>query len=440
MMPASWEEMPACHERIMKTTYRSRRIASLFISTLFFFLLPFFNIIRLDVPTLRFYFFHSVLWVEEFYFLFLFLLIFSWLILTFSMMYGRVWCGWLCPQTTLNELAAWLKKKMEALFQVKKVQGFTANKAAAGAMLVLLETAISLLVGFNLVSYFVDPYRMLVQVRTFSLNPIVAGFIIGIAAFVLADMIFIREKFCTKACPYGMLQMVITDDKTQVVRYLAERQHECIECRACVKACMMGIDIRTSPYQTECTQCGDCVDACTKVMGRLKPPRPTLIRFSWGESAVSAGQSWFKKIGLLDVKRWVLSSLVFVFVLALAYMSQARSVLNISIMGDRSTLYRQGEQGEIINDFILKITNRDIRDDLISVGQDERLQVRLKDADYPIAIKAGETRKIKMAITARGTGLQAGPNRVKVNFISALDSLRTVAAELVFFMPERTSP
>jgi cytochrome c oxidase accessory protein FixG len=432
--------MPAQHFDKMKTTYGSRRIATLFISTLFFFLLPFTNIIRLDVPTLRFYFFHSVLWVEEFYFLFLFLLIFAWVILTFSMIYGRVWCGWLCPQTTLNELAAWLKKKMEKLLKVKKAQGLAANTVAAGIMVVLLEAVIALLVGFNLVAYFVDPYRMLAQLGTFSMNPVVAGCMIGIAALILADMLFIREKFCTKACPYGMLQMVITDDKTQIVRYLTERQHECIECRACIKACLMGIDIRTSPYQTECTHCGDCVDACTKVMVRLKPPRPTLIRFSWGESAVTAGNSWFKKMGLLDVKRWVLSGLVIVFTLVLAYLSQTRSILSVSIMGDRSTLYRQGEQGEIINDFVLKITNRDMQDDIVSVQQDDRLQVRLKDADYPMAIKAGETRKIKMALTATGTSLQAGPNRIKFKCVSTNDPSRSAMADVVFFMPERTSP
>jgi hypothetical protein len=110
------------------------------------------------------------------------------------------------------------------------------------------------------------------------------------------------------------------------------------------------------------------------------------------------------------------------------------------MMGDRSTLYRQGEQGEIINDFIVKITNRDIRDDIISVHQDSRLQLQLKDADYPIAIKAGETRKIKMAMTTQGTGLQAGPNRLKVTFMSANDSTRASVADLVFFMPERTLP
>jgi cytochrome c oxidase accessory protein FixG len=432
--------MPAQHSDNMKTTYRSRRFATLFISTLFFFLLPFTNIIRLDIPTLRFYFFHSVLWVEEFYFLFLFLLIFAWVILAFSMIYGRVWCGWLCPQTTLNELAAWLRKKLDQLFQVRKQQGYSVNKLASSLALVLLEMAIALLVGFNLVAYFVDPYRMLAELASFSMSPIVAGFVIGIAAFILADLIFIREKFCTKACPYGMLQMVITDDKTQVVRYLTERQEECIECRACVKACMMGIDIRTSPYQTECTHCGDCVDACSKVMARLKPPRPTLIRFSWGESTVSVGNNWFKKMGLLDVKRWVLSGLVIVFTLVLVYLSQTRNILNVSIMGDRSTLYRQGERGEIINDFVLKITNRDIQDDIISVQQDDRLQVRLKDADYPMAIKAGETRKIKMAITTTGNSLQAGPNRIKFKFVSANDPSRSSMADLVFFMPERTSP
>jgi len=407
------------------------------LSTIVIVLIPFLNIIRIDVPTQRFYFFNTVLWVEEFYFIFLFLMLFIWIILTFSMIYGRVWCGWMCPQMVLVELSTWVNTKLEKFFKVRKKDTSVAKRISVMSIYYIYVIAHSLLIGFNLVAYFVDPYNMLADIASASMGPVTAGFIIGIAILVVIDLGFWREKFCTKACPYGMIQMVITDDNTQIVRYQTEREADCIKCNACVKTCVMGIDIRKSPYQTECTHCGDCVDACTIVLSKLKQPKPTLINFSWGEGKTEKTGNFFHRIGLFDVKRWVLITFSLLFMGVIILMSQIRQPIDVSLLGDRSTLYRTGEQNEIINDYILKITNRGIENDEIDILFPQSLTSDSKEEIHPINLEVGETKRIRLSLVHSDSTLHPGPNRLHIQFKSQKNTDVQIDQEVVFFMPER---
>lgn len=421
------------------TTYKSKRHLTLALSTAFIVVLPFLNILRLDIPTLRFYFMNTALWIDEFYLLFFVLMLMLWLIVIFSMMYGRVWCGWMCPQTVLNELAHWFEKKTQRWFKVSKRGGFSWRKLGAIAVLALAVGVVAVLIGFNLVAYFVDPYRMVREIFAGNLGPVTTGIILGIAALVFVDVMFWREKFCTKACPYGMMQMVVTDAKTQIVRYHTERTDECIECKACVRDCMMGIDIRTSPYQTECIHCGDCVDACTKVLTRLK--LPTLITFSWGQE--NKRTRWFEKLGLVDAKRWAIVAITVIFAITLATLIHLRQPLSVSISGDRATLFRETEQGEIYNDYTLRISNRSMNDGVFLLECAEhalseplcRLHLELN----PMPLKSREMRMLKFSIsTSRAnTIFKPGPNRLRLMAINTQDERVRREVEAVFFMPEK---
>ncbi|MEN8222204.1 MAG: 4Fe-4S dicluster domain-containing protein [Acidobacteriota bacterium] len=417
--------------------YKPKRRLFQFLSTVALFLIPFLNIVRLDIPTLRFYFFNSVLWIEEFYFLFLFLMLFTWVILTFSMIYGRVWCSWMCPQMTLIELTGWAKTRLKKLFFKRgNVKQPVFRVLLVHTILYLFTALLSILIGFNIVAYFVDPFRILSGISAGTPDGMAIGFITGIGLLILLDMIFLREEFCKKACPYGMLQMVITDNSTQIVRYHKERGNECIKCNACVKVCVMGIDIRKSPFQTECTHCGDCVDACGEVLSKLKPPRPTLITFSWGENLKKTSKNFFARIGLFDVKRWALVTLTFIFLGVLIVLSQVRQPLSVYVTGDRMTLYETGEAGEIINHFTLKLTNRDITDSRIKIICPDFLSCESGQKENIISLKTGETKKIKIRVISRNRKLNPGPNRVNITLQSLKGEKRVVEQEIVFFMPQ----
>ena len=422
------------------TTYRAKRKLTLTISTIAIIVLPFLNVLRLDIPTLRFYFLNTVLWVDEFYLLFLVMMLVLSIIVFFSMVYGRAWCGWMCPQTTLNEIIHWLEKTVRRRLRVpKKFRRLTWRLIATHSIIALAAFGLSLIVGFNLVAYFVDPYRMLSEMASLQLGPVTGGFIIGLAVLVFIDVMFWRERFCTKVCSYGMMQFLVTDASSQIVRYQTERDHECIDCKACVRDCMMGIDIRTSPYQMECIHCGDCVDSCTDILSQLGAP--TLISFNWGEK--ESGEKWYEKIGLIDGKRRFILGIIVAFGVVLAAVSHNRQPVALSAFGDRSTLYRQEEDGCIFNDYSLRISNRSLEDRTFLLEcssadpTGDRFQLHLHE--NPIALKSREAQTLEMSICTKGKNLRPGPNRLLLSVTDSQDSGVRTVTEIVFFMPENSA-
>lgn len=434
-------------------------------STVVIIVLPFLNILRIDIPTLRFYFLNSVLWVDEFYLLFLVVMLILWIIVIFSMMYGRVWCGWICPQTVLNELTWWFEKQARRWLRLPRLPGeqtrpslsfvqasfgrvpgrhwrngrVLLRRLAAHAIVLTLVAALSLLIGFTLVAYFVDPYRMLTEIAQGSLGSVTTGFIIGIALLVIVDVLFWREKFCTKACPYGMMQVLVTDAHTQIVRYQTERDSECIDCKACVRACMMGIDIRTSPYQTECIHCGDCVDSCSAILSRLKKPLPSLISFAWGEHQTPKS-TWRQKLGLVDTKRWIVLGLTAIYALSLVMVIQLRQPLSLSVSGDRSSLFHFGDDGRIYNDYIMKISNRTLDDVNVRIecGNGQTKILSLHTEEMPITLKSQEVRTLRLSISTNGANMKPGPNRLELAAVNTANPTVRTTATIVFFMPQNS--
>jgi cytochrome c oxidase accessory protein FixG len=431
--------------RFTPSTYRGKRRLVEAGSTLLVILLPFLNILRLDIPTLRFYFLASVLWVDEFYLLFLVIMLVLWIVVIFAMLYGRVWCGWMCPQTVLDDLYYWFERRSRRWLKVPssgKLQGTARIRwLAQRVLLSLASIALGLFVGFNLVAYFIDPYRMLGEISSLTLGPVTLGCIIGIAILIWVDLTFWRQKFCAKACPYGMMQAVFTDSKTQIVRYATERNDECIECKACVRDCMMGIDIRQSPYQTECIHCGDCVDSCTAILSRMKQPRPTLISFSWGEKDVPR-TTWYQRLGFVDAKRWAVLGLTVVYGLVLIILVHARTPLFLTASGDRSTLYHIAEDGRVYNDYSFTISNRSLNDDEFVVtccaGRGTAPGTcAVAISGNPVKLHSREVLRENMRLYIGRDALKPGPNRITLIARSMHNPDVQATTEIVFFMPEK---
>ena len=418
----------------LATYHRKRRLVEA-LATGAIIALPFLNIFRLDIPTLRFYFFNSVLWIDEFYLLFLAVMLILWVIVMFSMLYGRVWCGWMCPQTVVSEMVRWWEGKTRRLFRVHPSGKPFWRSAASWGLLAAGTGAVALYIGFNLVAFFVDPVSMIREIASGSLPVVTGAIIAGIAALVFVDALFWREKFCARACPYGMMQMLVTDRRTQIVQYRTDQGEECIECKACLRICPMGIDIRESPYQSECIQCGECVDACTQILARLK--KPTLIRFAWGEHEKTGGIA--ARLGFVDAKRWIMLALTFAYTVGLVFLVALRQPLSLSVSGDRSTLCRKGDDGNIYNDYSLKISNRSLADGAFSLrcgGGPGASGCVLHIDENPVPLKSREVRTIRFSISTGGTAFHPGPNRLTMSAVNVGDTTVAANTEAVFFMPE----
>jgi len=333
-------------------------------------------------------------------------------------------------------VARWFESNSARLLNYRPKRAGFGKKFAFYALTSVQMGALSVFIGYNLVAYFVDPYRMLSDLMSWSMHPLVVKFILGIAVLVFLDAMFLRELFCTRACPYGMMQLLVTDKKTQIVNYDNERKDDCLACDACVRCCRMGIDIRESPYQTECVYCGDCVDACKKVLG--KKGKEGLISFSWGES--KARDTWYEKLGLVDSKRWIIVGLTVVFGTGLISLTNLRQPLSLSASGDRTTLYRVGSDSLVYNDYTVRMENRGMTDGTF------RLECRVANnpmstcvvypEDNPIPLRSREKVTFKMAISTDGASLNPGPNRFELQATSVEDESISTVAEIAFFMPD----
>jgi cytochrome c oxidase accessory protein FixG len=265
-----------------------------------------------DIVHRRFSIFGQMFWPTDTFIFALCMVIFFVMIALFTAVFGRVWCGWLCPQTVLMEMVF---RRIEYLvdgdFLAQKrlaAAPWTTAKLARRIVKHAVFFAISFVIGNWLLMYIIG-YEALWQIVTG--NP--ADHLRGLGAMLGFTAVFylifarFREQACTYICPYGRFQTVLLDDNSLIVSYDPRRGErrsrfskaqprdarraqglgDCIDCGACVDVCPTGIDIRNG-LQMECVHCTACIDACDYVMDKLEFPRG-LIRYA-SQSGINEGR------------------------------------------------------------------------------------------------------------------------------------------------------
>jgi polyferredoxin len=234
--------------------------------------------LRFDIPEGKLLFFGNVLWISEFHLVLLGTLAFLLFTLAVTVIFGRVWCGWLCPQTVLPELAAWAVSPLPARWR----------KAGGTIFLFLLSGLVSL----SLIAYFVPPSEL---GNLLFRSRIVTGFFLVQWAVFFPMLALLGPTFCRTVCPYSMLQNILFDGETLTVAFDRARSEECLRCELCVSTCPVKIDIREGA-QRECIACAECIDACRAISNRkgIRPfvaYRGTILRPKaafWGIAAAAA--------------------------------------------------------------------------------------------------------------------------------------------------------
>ncbi|HEY5934074.1 MAG TPA: cytochrome c oxidase accessory protein CcoG [Kofleriaceae bacterium] len=245
-------------------------------------------------------------------------------------LFGRVWCGWGCPQTVYLELVF---RPIERRLERTKLPGRAAIRWAIYGVL-------SLALANVFLAYFVGVDRLGTWMLGSPLDhPAGFAIVIGVAALVLFDFGYFREQTCIVACPYGRLQSVLLDRQSLIVGYDARRgeprakpkkrlpviaqRGDCVACNACVQVCPTGIDIREG-LQMECIGCAQCIDACDTVMAKLGKP-PGLIGYT------SQDQLAGKVRRVLRARTIIYPALLTAFAALLVWSVGARSVTTVSI-------------------------------------------------------------------------------------------------------------
>lgn len=414
--------------------HRLRRIVHL-VCFLTFVALPFFNIIRFDIPRQRFYFFGSELWINEFAIIFFSLLFLMFVVAAISMLYGRVYCGYLCPQMIFSEASINLEERVKTFVNKNFAKRSQSLRAWIGRFAVYGVLGIaSVFLAFVFISYFVEPRDLFW--RLVSLDVVTAGGFAGavVTLITFADFAFLRQRFCTTVCPYGYLQGILGDDHTLVVQY-RDPEQICVECKKCIRVCHMGIDIRTSPYQIECIHCGECVDACKLIMGKFG--KDTLIHYAWGEKGELLGEKslkWYQRIGVRDIKRVAVLAIILIYGTSLAVALSLRHNVLVQIAPNRSTLYRLGDDGRVYNTFRMTLANRGTKDATVTLAIDG-----LPDATFALAspqfqLKAGEELRNEFEISVPRTESPAEINHFTIKSVAEPDGTENVFDE-TFIMP-----
>ena len=349
--------------------------------------LPFLRIrgesaLRFDVPSLRLHFFGATLWMGEFFVLLLATLAFVFLFLLVTLVFGRVWCGWACPQTLLSDLTGALASER------RRRKRRPVRLAGAWVLLVL----VSALFSAATLWYFVEPLEFFGRLGRGDLGPVLSIAWAVLFAVLLLDLGFVRGTFCATTCPYAKLQGVLFDANTLVVAYDSRRDDECVDCGACVRVCPTGIDIRNG-LQAACIHCAACVDACAPVLARFD--RETLVDYFFGEPGTPP--RWWRP-GVLALS---IATGVALAGTVTAAVETARSTLDLSVALASQVRPRRTDDGRVVNAYSVALENRGrqsltVRLSLAAPGAEPRLRPE------EIALAPGEHRAATVVATFRG--------------------------------------
>lgn len=329
---------------------------------------PFF---LLNIFERRFIIFGQVFWPQDFVLLAIVLLTFFVFIILFTVVFGRIWCGWMCPQTLFMEMVF---RKIEYLIEGDAPAQKRLNDGPVNGQKILKKglkhtifISISVLIAHTVMAYMIGVHETF-EIISQPPGQNIAGFV-GLLSFTLIFyglFAWFREQACIVVCPYGRLQGVLLVKDSIVVAYdwlrgeprgkLKKTQTnevkkgDCIDCKLCVHVCPTGIDIRNGT-QLECVNCTACIDACDDVMVKIGKPKG-LIRFASFNSI---------KDGILHLvnARVIGYSLVLVALLSLlGFALLTRTDVETTVFKVSGTLYQRTENGNITNLYNVEFVNK----------------------------------------------------------------------------------
>ena len=425
-----------------QSTYHRYRRAIQFACFLIFVALPFFNVMRFDIPRQRFYFAGYELWINEFGILFFSMLFMLYVVTAASMLYGRIYCGYFCPQMIFSEASLALEERLKKFVNKRFIKlPAKRRQLMSRVMFYAVLTVASVFLAFVFISYFVEPRDLLG--RLFMLDFQTAGGIAGATTtlIVFLDFAFVRQTFCKTVCPYGYLQGMLGDKETLIVQYRDGQGADkvCIECKKCVRVCHMGIDIRNSPFQIECIHCGECIDACEDVLGRLG--KPGLIHYAWGEQGellTDKRTPLLQRLGLRDAKRVIVALVLLFYASGLFVVLSMRDNVMVKIAPILTELFRLGDDGRVYNKFRMTVANRQGKEVELTLALENLPNAQI-ELEQPLKLKPAEERRLEFEIVAPSSALPQGVNRFQI-ISRAVPGGETTTSEMTFITPtERKS-
>lgn len=437
-------------------SFHRARIAVTIVLLTIFFAGPFIKIggqpfLLLNIFERRFVILGQAFWPQDFFLLAVTLITFFVFIILFTVVFGRVWCGWACPQTLFMEMVFrkieyWIEGDANQQRKLKQAP-WTKEKIFKKGLKQLIFIIISIIISHTAMAYLIgieQTKEIVSQPPTENL----AGFIglvafTGVFYFVFA---WFREQACVAVCPYGRLQGVLLDKNSIVVAYdwvrgeprgrlkrgaVDTTKGDCVDCKLCVHVCPTGIDIRNGT-QLDCVNCTACIDACNEVMVKVGKPKG-LIRYA-SFNSIKDGVAKLITPRVIGYSFVLLALLTF-----LSFMVATRSDVETTVLKVPGTLYQRAEDGTITNLYNVEFVNKTFEDVTLEVKvESPEGAVLSKVGDQQVLVPAGgmlksvyfikiPPEKIVSAKTVVVVGIYHDGERierVKVKFIGPASSAR----------------
>ncbi|WP_050628703.1 cytochrome c oxidase accessory protein CcoG [Bradyrhizobium viridifuturi] len=384
--------------------------------------------VLIDFPNRRFYFFFIELWPQEVYYFTGLLVLAALTLFLMNALGGRIWCGYLCPQTVWTDLFYAVERLVEGdrRAQIKADAGpMTAKRAGRRVLKHAIWLMIAWWTGGAWVLYFADAPTLVRDLATFH-APVIAYVWIAIltaSTYLLAG--YMREQVCVYMCPWPRIQAALTDEwalnvtykydrgeprcsvkKAFDIRALGDKAGDCIDCNQCVAVCPTGIDIRHGA-QLGCIQCGLCIDACDAVMTKVSR-KTGLIGYDNDinvQRRVAGQEEIFKPVRARTV---VYAGLIALVCALMLYALMSRTLLDVNVLHDRNPIAVRLSDGGIRNGYTLRFLNKRGFDRVITIDvdgpADAKLHVIGADSvtpDRPMIVLARDTTtEMRVLVTA----------------------------------------
>ena len=396
-------------------SYAKRRYIFFACITLFVFILPFIRIndaqlFLLSFDKSRVDLFFTKFDMQELYLMpFLFITLFL-SIFFLTTLAGRVWCGWSCPQTIFRALFRDLlqTKILKIRKNIQNKQNEPQGQILKRAIAVGIWCVLALIIAANFMWFFVPPFEFLAYISEPSEHKILLAFWLGIATWLVYDVVILKENFCVYVCPYARVQSVMFDSDTIQVIYNQKRggviyegrekfkkpKEEgalCTGCEACVRICPTHIDIRKG-MQLECINCLECSDACSKVMGHFN--ESSLIEWRSINS-----QNENKKVKIFRFRTVAYLVILCVVLVAAVLMSGKKESMLLNI-NRTSELYKVLDQGEVENSYVFLVQNTQSKDHKFYFEIDDK-SIEISRPNKPFMLKAGAKQKVIVTLRSK---------------------------------------
>ena len=334
-------------------------------------------------------------------------------------LFGRIWCGWACPQTVYMEFVF---RPLERLFDRYHQEGEVQRQTIK----YILYFILSLVLAHIFLAYFVgvDNLFRWIQRSPFE-HPssfLIMMFTTGLMMF---DFCYFREQMCILACPYGRLQSVLLDAHSLIVSYDPNRgeprgklkrfisadanipdRGDCVDCKMCVTTCPTGIDIREG-LQMECIGCAQCIDACDRVMAKIRKPKG-LIRYS--STAAMKGDHW----KLFRPRMMFYPTLLMLFVLLFGFVLHGKQNADVTLLRNLGNPYTIMKDGSISNSIRLKIVNRGSASAAYQIGVVSNSSVEMIIEENPFKVEDGQSRTVSLLLGAPRSIFSNGKYHLKI--------------------------